>query len=577
MNYLREYINADISDFFVKNKKKLSCLKEINLLLKQESGIDDFFAREIDLINFRAFLDQKNTNKAPENKRKEYGDFQTNITLSKQVVTYISSIRNDFEFILEPTCGKGNFILAVLNQFDSIKKIIGIEIYQPYVWITKFKILAYFTINSHKKRPNIKILHADAFLFSYKEVAKQTIDLKTLVIGNPPWITNAALSVLDATNLPKKSNFKNHTNFDAITGKGNFDIGEVIALNMLDCFSHHKGVFSFLIKNAVIKNIIEAQVNNNFRIANAKKLNIDSKKEFNVSVNASLFITKLNQTPEKKCLELDFYTNSYIRTFGWFQNKFVNSIEDYSSTSFIDGKSNFIWRSGMKHDCSKIMEFEVKDNFYKNNLNHVFFIEDKLVYGLLKSSDLKGGQINKYRKLTIVTQRKIGQKTDYIQEKYPLTYNYLNENSFFFEKRKSSVYKGKPKFSIFGIGDYSFKPYKVAISSMYKSTHFTLVVPDENGKTIMLDDTCYFISFNDFYLARIAHFLVNTELVQQFLKSIVFSDAKRSINKDILMRIDFEAIYKSMNFEYVKEKINITISQWTTFGTIVCNNQILLF
>jgi len=49
-------------------------------------------------------------------------------------------------------------------------------------------------------------------------------------------------------------------------------------------------------------------------------------------------------------------------------------------------------------------------------------------------------------------------------------------------------------FSIFDIGNYSFKPYKVAVSGLYKQTKFSLVEP--NGTVLVLDDTCYFIGFD---------------------------------------------------------------------------------
>ena len=111
-----------------------------------------------------------------------------------------------------------------------------------------------------------------------------------------------------------------------------------------------------------------------------------------------------------------------------------------------------------------------------------------------------------------------------------LSYNYLSTHKEFFDKRKSSIYKDKPDFSIFGIGDYSFTNYKVAISGLYKSTHFTLVSPKDN-KPIMLDDTCYFIGFNKLKMAEIAHYLVNSDSIQQFLKSIIFSDSKSLLIK----------------------------------------------
>ena len=59
------------------------------------------------------------------------------------------------------------------------------------------------------------------------------------------------------------------------------------------------------------------------------------------------------------------------------------------------------------------------------------------------------------------------------------------------------------RFSIFGIGDYSFAKYKVTISGMYKRTTFSLVLP-ENDKPLMLDDTCYFIGFDTIEAAQVA-------------------------------------------------------------------------
>tara|TARA_R100001039_G_C1826338_1_gene92107 strand:- start:229 stop:1278 length:1050 start_codon:yes stop_codon:yes gene_type:complete len=349
---------------------------------------------------------------------------------------------------------------------------------------------------------------------------------------------------------------------------------------MLKCFENHNGAFAFLIKNSVVKNLIQDQKRNCFKISQSEKLNIDSKKEFNVSVNACLFLTQLNTEPDFTCKEFDFYNKEYLTTFGWYKDKFVYSVEDYDKSSIVDGKSIFTWRSGVKHDCSKIMEFERENGHYINGLGKEINLEDKLVYGLLKSSDLKYDKTNTFRKLTIITQKKIGQPTKYIKEDLPLTYEYLSSHKEFFDKRKSSIYKDKPDFSIFGIGNYSFAKYKVAISGLYKSTHFTLVSP-KDSKTIMLDDTCYFIGFDDLKMAQIAHLLVNSDLVQKFLKSIIFSDSKRSINKDTLMRIDFEKAFQSNDFEKAKDKISdLEIEHWEEFGEMIkesISEQMTLF
>lgn len=573
------HITDSVSEFFQKNLNTLSDFIEINALIKNVSGINNFFISQKEATELLEKLKERSSI-VSEPKRREYGDFQTNKDLAFKVAEYAFSKCDDFDFVLEPTCGKGNFILASIKQSNSLKKVVGVEIYQPYVWKTKFKILTYFLTGKDIPKPEIDIIHGNVFEFSYEELAKSTSHLKTLVIGNPPWVTNSELGSIDSKNLPQKSNFKKHSGFDAITGKGNFDIGECISLTMLKCFEHHNGVFAFLIKNSVVKNLIQDQKRNSYRIGQSEKLNIDSKKEFNVSVNACMFLTHLNKEPDLTCKEFDFYSRDYITTFGWYNDKFVYSIEDYDKSSIIDGKSIFTWRSGVKHDCSKVMELEKVNGHFINGLGEEINLERKLVYGLLKSSDLKNDKINTFRKLTIITQNKIGQETKYIEDSLPLTYQYLISHKEFFNKRKSSIYKDKPDFSIFGIGNYSFAKHKIGISGLYKSTHFTLISPNDS-KPIMLDDTCYFIGFDELKMAQIAHYLVNTDLVQKFLKSIIFSDSKRSINKDILMRIDFEKAFESCDFDNAKAKNDdIKMEHWEEFGEMTkgsVNEQMTLF
>ena len=387
------HISDVIFEFFQKNRKSLLDFNQVNSIMKEVSGINNFFTTQEQATELLKKI-KENNSIVPELDRREYGDFQTNQFLAQKVVDYTFSKTSNFEFILEPTCGKGNFLLAAIKQSKSLKKVVGVEIYQPYVWETKFKILEYFISTKENSKPEIDIIHANAFEFSFKNLAKSTHKLKTLIIGNPPWVTNSELGSIDSKNLPQKSNFKNYSGFEAITGKGNFDIGEYIALIMLRCFDEHNGAFAFLVKNSVVKNLINDQRQNKFRIGQTENLNIDSKKEFNVSVNACLFLTHLNCEPELTCTAFDFYTKNKLTTFGWYKDKFVYSVQDYDESSIVDGKSIFVWRSGVKHDCSKVMELEQVNGHFKNALGEEINLENNLTYGLLKSSDLKEDKTN---------------------------------------------------------------------------------------------------------------------------------------------------------------------------------------
>jgi hypothetical protein len=378
-----------------------------------------------------------------------------------------------------------------------------------------------------------------------------------LVIGNPPWVTNSTLSTLNSQNLPTKANFKKAKGIDAITGKGNFDIGECITLKILDLFSRENGNFAFLIKNSVIKNIVYEQKRSKYPISNIEKHTINAQKEFNAAVDASLFVCKFNATPDFTAKEFDFYTSKSHLTLGWINNKFASDTEKYKKYQEFDGVCPFEWRQGIKHDCAKVMELERKNGRFVNNLNEEFELEEDLVYGMLKSSDLKGDRIDTPRKYTIITQQKIGQDTHTVLEKLPKTKAYLYRHKDYFLQRKSSIYNGKTMFSIFGVGDYSFKPYKVAISGLYKQSKFTLVEP--NGTVLMLDDTCYFIGFDNIADAKITQFLLNKPETQAFIKSFMFTDAKRAITKDLLMRIDLRKIIENVDLIEIEES---AISQY---------------
>jgi hypothetical protein len=444
----------------------------------------------------------------------------------------------------------------------SLDKIYGIEIYKPYVWECKFNIIDFYLENPGKIRASIHLFHENVFDFNFIELGKQLKNEEVLILGNPPWVTNSTLSGMNSQNLPVKFNIKNHSGLDAITGKGNFDISEYISLMMLEYFSNKNGCMAFLIKNSVIKNIIRDLNRSHYRISGLEELNIDAKKEFNAFVEASLFYCNFNIEPLYRCKQADFYiSNSKSRLFGWVDNKFVSDIELYRSHKAYDGISPVVWRSGHKHDCSKVMELKKSDGKYVNKLREFIELEDDLVFEFLKSSDLKNRIITNSQKFTIVTQERIGQSTDYIRENYPLTYRYLEEKEKFFLDRKSSIYKNKPKFSIFGIGEYTFKRYKVAISGLYKSSKFSLIVPQKE-KPILLDDTCYFLGFDALSDAIYTFLLLNHPTTQGFLKSLVFFDDKRAYTKDLLMRVDLNEIAGEMSFNEIAKKVNRSMPEF---------------
>jgi hypothetical protein len=471
-------------------------------------------------------------------KKGEYGDWQTSMDLATSVCTLLKQDGVIPEVVIEPTCGRGAFILAAINVFgESLKLVYGIEIYKPYIMDLKYKLLELGLQTPNRQKPEIRIFHSNIFDFHFNQI-KARCGGRMLVLGNPPWVTNSKLGEINSDNLPLKTNFKKVKGVEAITGKGNFDIAEYITYQMFDNFGNMKTTLAFLLKTSVVKNIIHEQKRNRNKLGNCRQFNIDTKREFDVSVSACLFVTDMGcDNAPKQCAVYDFYTKNQLSVYGWVGDKFVSNVNDYISCKELDGVSPVTWWSGMKHDCSKVMELFYEGGKYYNGIGEEVAIENDLVYPLLKSSDVKDGKSITNRKYVIVTQRTTSDDTKSISVKQPLTYGYLLKHADLMDNRGSSIYKKRHRFCIFGIGPYSFEPYKIAIAGLYKSTRFSFV-PPINGKSVMLDDTCYLLAFKKEKIARITVKILNSAPVQRFLQSTVFIDAKRTINKDLLMRID---------------------------------------
>ncbi len=74
-----------------------------------------------------------NRSEVTESEKVEYGYYQTPPKLANSVTRYLAQKINP-DIIIEPTCGRGHFIVAALASFDNLDKIIAVEIHKPYVW-----------------------------------------------------------------------------------------------------------------------------------------------------------------------------------------------------------------------------------------------------------------------------------------------------------------------------------------------------------------------------------------------------------------------------------------------------------
>lgn len=497
----------------------------------------------------------------------QFGDFQTPYVFAKKVVNLIKELGYDYQNVIEPTFGDGNFIKASTDVFNNIESISGLEIQKEHFLNVRKYI-----------RPDIKyrLWEDDFFNFDIDKLIE--LDKTNLVIGNPPWVTTSQLGSLNSTNMPIKKNIRNLSGYDAMTGKSNFDISEYIAIQLLTRLNSlkTKNALALLVKTSVAKNILKYLPNLKINPSKFKLYNLNSKKIFNVSVDSCLMLISFNDDNFSYNNKAEVFNidepNILCKRIGWVDDKFVSDVDSYFKVKYFDKSTSWDWRSGMKHDISKVMEFTRENNLWINGFGEKFSdieLDNTYIHPLIKSSDVR--KINrdfKVRKYVLVTQKRPDERTEHIKEDSPTTWEYLTNHLNYFSNRKSSIYKSNDIFSIFGIGDYSFKPYKVVISSMYKEPTFSMVPYMEN-KPVMLDDTVYSISFDSEIDASIFLSVVTGDVVKDLLNSIAFKDAKRPYTKEILQRIDIVEIIQANPLNFIDkdkgidiEKINIFIEKY---------------
>jgi len=220
----------------------------------------------------------------------------------------------------------------------------------------------------------------------------------------------------------------------------------------------------------------------------------------------------------------------------------VADVDVHATSRKYDGSSPVEWRQGVKHDLAAVMELRTGERGNLHNaMGEVVEVEDDWVYPLLKGSDVNAGQDSE--RYVIVTQRSLADETRSLRYAAPRLWNYLQTHAEGFTARKSSIYRNRAAFSMFGIGPYTFAPWKVAVSGLHKAPGFRLVGPSE-GRPVLFDDTSYFLPCESAAEAAIFLGALTSDAATLLLKSLLFADAKRPVTKKLLQRIDLDAILR---------------------------------
>lgn len=472
----------------------------------------------------------------------EFGDFQTPITLAREVCSLVARTGFRPASVLEPTCGTGSFLRAAFETFPDVSRVLGFEINQPYVEHARRVAASAVPSNTF-----VEIRQSDFFLTDWSEIV-EALPEPILVIGNPPWVTNAELSTLGSNNVPTKLNLDNLRGIDALTGKSNFDISEWMLRRNLEWLNGKRGMLAVLCKTTVARKVLLYAWQNALTVASASLYNLDAQEYFGATVDACLLLVQTYPTGgSKECRVYDSLRSKQPGSvFGLRDGMLVADVKPYERRKDLAGTGLRGWRSGIKHDCSKVFELRLDNNKFVNGLGEFVDLEPEVLFPLLKSSDLAAH--TEPRRWIIVPQRTMGEDPSHLRADAPRTWSYLMAHAHLLDKRRSSIYKNRPRFSIFGVGPYSFAPWKVAISGLYKKLDFVQVPPFQD-RPVVLDDTCYFFPCQSEEEYNSLHELVMSEPAREFLSAFIFWDAKRPITAQLLNLLDLAALTRVLGKE----------------------------
>lgn len=463
------------------------------------------------------------------------GDFQTPSGLAKDICRLLARRGVRPASIVEPTCGKGAFLLAGLEVFPEAARVLGVDLNEDHVGEARMAA-ARAAGTGHR----VEIVQGDFFGLPWSERLAELPD-PLLVIGNPPWITNAAVAALGGSNRPERRNHDQLSGIDALTGKSNFDISEWMLRRSVEWFVGRRGHLAVLCKTGVARKLLAWAWGQKLPISSAAMYSIDAIRTFGAAVDACLlWLTFSGTRGEEACSWYESLGAAQARSaFGLCDGRLVADVPKFERVRSLYSPGLSGWRSGIKHDCSAVFELDGEIGALRNGHGETVDVEPEVVFPLLKSSDLAGKKLP--RKRLLVTQRRVDEDPSPLERGAPRAWRYLTSHRNALASRRSSIYKGRPEFSIFGVGEYTFSPWKVAISGLYKSLIFSIVGPHE-GKPVVFDDTCYFFACESEREAQALLSLLESAPAVDFLESQIFWDAKRPVSAQLLNSLDLASL-----------------------------------
>lgn len=447
--------------------------------------------------------------------RLEDGIFFTN-----QESVHLITSNYDFKqikTIIDTAAGACNLLLSLAAKYPHIQ-FYGIE-----------KNVDVFTKTLELIRPfdNITYLNGDMLFDDFD------IPPCDLYLGNPPWINyvDIAPEYQNKVRSLWKEYFTIETGFNMLLGDSRGDISQLCMYHSIAKFLKEDGRFSVIMPLSAIR----SQNKSSADFREFKHLTIGNIKD----------ISKLDSfaNTERSACVLEGRkggVTSFPIRYDLYQNK-----TQYETTELHKKDSCLVFSEGI--DILGKSPYKARQGVNTLGANGVFFFKkqpcfsSELIKRLLKSSDIRKWTYSpSYWILMPYLQKKILTETELSQ--YPDEYDYLVSHKETLQNRKTKLIKGN-FYQLFGIGDYTFKLYKVVWRGLGAKTLECVVVGPETVPNQSMN--CY-ISTDDKSEAYYICGIMNSQLYEKQVMNMCESGSKSFGQPNIINNI-FIPLYEDTN------------------------------
>ncbi len=299
-------------------------------------------------------------------RRIELRDFQTPPPLARRVCALLKRVGVAPEAVLEPTCGAGSFLRAASAAFPRCPTRLGYDRDPRHV-------------TAARDAPTAAVHQADFFETDRRDVLARLPE-PTVILGDPPWVTTAALGALDGTNSPPRSNAGRLHGLDAMTGKSNFDVSGWMLVRLLESADGRNGWLAILCKTAVARKVLLESWRRRFAVRDAANHLIDARERFRVEVDACLLLMRLEpEGASRECAVFEsLEATAPASTIGLWRGRMAADLPAAERSAKPFGTSPLKWRSGVIHDCSAVMELRpLGGDRFENGLGETVRLEPR--------------------------------------------------------------------------------------------------------------------------------------------------------------------------------------------------------